>query len=766
MLASLLRAPLYVPQLSSVLPYALAEAGRGDFTALVALSAAISGGASENFAVGMHFAVICAEDVPRIDAAAASQVSAARFGSAFAELYRQACRLVPSRAVPPEFYSVPASKVPVLIFLRRARPRDAATPWRFGRATARQRQAHRRTQPRPRHQRSRLRTDAGLALCTRCIVRSSRRRLSGANSGAELLCRNRPHRGAKNETVIEVMIEVISSPSLSTRRSTASAHASLRSRTCRFVAADGRITAMLGPNGAGKTTTLRIIGTLVKADRGQARVGGIDVQADTRAVRAQLGVLSDARGLYTRLTARENVEYYAQLRNVPARLGNERLAKMAELLDMGSLLDRRVEGFSTGERLKVALARALIHDPHHLVLDEPTNGLDVVSTRALRRLLLHLRDTGKCIVISSHIMQEVDQLADEIVIVARGRTVSHGTAQQIRAEAGTESLEDAFVKLAYESSGRAAGARMHCDGRHAATTYVFRKELKDALRDRRTWLIVLVTSILAGPLTLFLLSIFIASVEEGAAKREIYVANAVAAPTLINFLQRAGATVKDAPDDYAAQIKSGRLQNAVIVVPDQFEQRLAAGETIRLPVTFDETATRAQPATRATLMPCAVLRANSAFSGCWHAASVPQVLAAVEIEEINVASSQARGAQLLFLIPWLALLGSVAGAISVAIDVTAGERERGSLEPLLMNPVEAGAVVLRQMGGRRAVLGRGGRPDADRLQDGDAIHTQRKPIRADAVRLQRVRAVHRDAAAVFRDDRVTEHARRNLRPQP
>ena len=175
------------------------------------------------------------------------------------------------------------------------------------------------------------------------------------------------------------------------------------------------------------------------------------MQTDTRAVRAQLGVLSDARGLYTRLTARENIEYYAQLRNVPSRLGSERLAKMSELLDMGSLLERRVEGFSTGERLKVALARALIHDPHHLILDEPTNGLDVVSTRALRRLLLHLRDTGKCIVISSHIMQEVDQLADEIVIVARGRTVAHGTAQAIRAEAGTESLEDAFVKLAYES---------------------------------------------------------------------------------------------------------------------------------------------------------------------------------------------------------------------------------------------------------------------------------------------------------------------------
>ena len=223
-----------------------------------------------------------------------------------------------------------------------------------------------------------------------------------------------------------------------------------------FNANDGRITALLGPNGAGKTTTLRIIGTLVRADRGHARVGGVDVQTDTLAVRAQLGVLSDARGLYVRLTARENIEYYAQLRRVPAQVRSERLDAMAELLDMRPLLERRTDGFSTGERMKVALARALIHDPHYLILDEPTNGLDVVSTRALRRLLLHLRNSGKCIVISSHIMQEVDQLADEIVIVAHGRTVAHGTAQSIRAEAGCESLEDAFVKLAY---GEAAGAR-------------------------------------------------------------------------------------------------------------------------------------------------------------------------------------------------------------------------------------------------------------------------------------------------------------------
>jgi len=216
-----------------------------------------------------------------------------------------------------------------------------------------------------------------------------------------------------------------------------------------FVARDGRITALLGPNGAGKTTTLRILATLMQPDQGSARVGGIDVVADPRAVRAQLGVLSDARGLYVRLTARENIAYHAQLRGVAASDIDARLAPLAELLDMKQLLDRRSDGFSTGEKMKVALARALIHDPSHLILDEPTNGLDVMSTRALRRLLLHLRERGKCIVFSTHIMQEVEQLCDEIVVVAHGRSVAHGDSAGLRAAAGTTTLEDAFVQLAH-----------------------------------------------------------------------------------------------------------------------------------------------------------------------------------------------------------------------------------------------------------------------------------------------------------------------------
>jgi len=214
-----------------------------------------------------------------------------------------------------------------------------------------------------------------------------------------------------------------------------------------FDAADGRITALLGPNGAGKTTTLRILATLMRPDRGVAAVGGVDVTASPMAVRAQLGVLSDARGLYTRLTARENIAYYAGLRGVATAELNARLAEMSALLDMGELLDRRTEGFSSGERMKVALARALIHDPQHLILDEPTNGLDVMSTRALRQLLAHLRRRGKCIVFSTHIMQEVEALSDRIVIVAHGRTLAAGNAAELRAAAGGGSLEDVFVRL-------------------------------------------------------------------------------------------------------------------------------------------------------------------------------------------------------------------------------------------------------------------------------------------------------------------------------
>ena len=217
-----------------------------------------------------------------------------------------------------------------------------------------------------------------------------------------------------------------------------------------FVAADGRITGLLGPNGAGKTTTLRIAAALIVPDAGSVRVDGIDVATQPGAALARMGVLSDARGLYPRLTARENISYFGRLHGMVAEAANARAEALAEVLDMKALLDRRTEGFSQGERMKTALARSLVHDPANIVLDEPTNGLDVLATRALRDTLRRLRDEqGKCIVFSTHIMQEVERLCDHVVVVAHGRTVAAGTVAELSAAAGESDFEETFVKLAF-----------------------------------------------------------------------------------------------------------------------------------------------------------------------------------------------------------------------------------------------------------------------------------------------------------------------------
>ena len=222
-----------------------------------------------------------------------------------------------------------------------------------------------------------------------------------------------------------------------------------------FEAADGRITGLLGPNGAGKTTTLRMLGGLLAPDAGQLRVDGIDVQRNPRAALARMGVLSDARGLYPRLTARENIVYYGRLQGMSERAASQRADALAHLLDMTPLLARRTEGFSQGERMKTALARALVHDPPNIVLDEPTNGLDVLATRALRAALRRLRDDeGKCIVFSTHIMQEVERLCDQVVVVSHGRTVAEGSVASLNALCGERDFEESFVKLAFGDEAR------------------------------------------------------------------------------------------------------------------------------------------------------------------------------------------------------------------------------------------------------------------------------------------------------------------------
>ena len=213
-----------------------------------------------------------------------------------------------------------------------------------------------------------------------------------------------------------------------------------------FEAADGQITGLLGPNGAGKTTTLRMLYTLMAPEAGRVLVDGLDAAAEPARVRARLGVLPDARGLYKRLTARENVAYFGELHGLDSALIAARTVRLCADLDMHEFIDRRTEGFSHGQRTKTAIARALVHDPRNVVLDEPTNGLDVMTTRALRRFLLGLRDDGRCVLFSSHIMQEVARLCDRIVVIAHGRVVAAGTPDELRASTGCENLEDAFVK--------------------------------------------------------------------------------------------------------------------------------------------------------------------------------------------------------------------------------------------------------------------------------------------------------------------------------
>jgi sodium transport system ATP-binding protein len=223
-----------------------------------------------------------------------------------------------------------------------------------------------------------------------------------------------------------------------------------------FRAEDGAITGLLGPNGAGKTTLLRMLATIIAPDAGSATIDGLDIVHDRFKVRGRIGVLSDARGLYGRLTARENVRYYGRLQGLTGAALDARVDQLLAQLGLAELADRRAQGFSQGERMKVAIARALVHDPAAILLDEPTNGLDIMSIRGLRDLLRRLRASGKCILFSSHVMQEVAALCDTIVILGQGRVVASGSGAELRAKTGQATLEDVFVSLLGSGEGLAA----------------------------------------------------------------------------------------------------------------------------------------------------------------------------------------------------------------------------------------------------------------------------------------------------------------------
>lgn len=219
-------------------------------------------------------------------------------------------------------------------------------------------------------------------------------------------------------------------------------------RDVSFMAADGRITGLLGHNGAGKSTTLRILSTVMRADAGRAVVDGHDCASESLQVRRSLGVLPHASGLYVHLSGRENILYYGRLHGLSGAPLTAACDALIERLGLGEVAHRRAKGYSQGERLKVALARALIHRPRTVILDEPTNGLDVSAVRMLRELIRELRASGCCVLFSSHVMQEVAALCDDIVIVSHGRVVVHGTPGEILRALGTDDLEEAFVRAA------------------------------------------------------------------------------------------------------------------------------------------------------------------------------------------------------------------------------------------------------------------------------------------------------------------------------
>ena len=214
-----------------------------------------------------------------------------------------------------------------------------------------------------------------------------------------------------------------------------------------FVASNGRGTGLLGPNGAGKTTTLRMLYGLLSPDRGQANIDGHNLSSEPLIARRRIGVLSDSAGLYPRLTARENIRYFGQLHGLDGSALEHRIDALADLLDLSEAIDRRTHGFSQGERMKVAIARSLVHDPPNILLDEPTNGLDVMTTRAMREVIRRLADDGRCVLLPSHVMQEITALCDQIVIIDQGRVITDGTPDELRTETGHSNLEDAFVTL-------------------------------------------------------------------------------------------------------------------------------------------------------------------------------------------------------------------------------------------------------------------------------------------------------------------------------
>ena len=432
-----------------------------------------------------------------------------------------------------------------------------------------------------------------------------------------------------------------------------------------------------------------MLATLMIPDSGHASIDGHDVVRERYAVRRRIGVLSDARGLYPRLTARENIRYYGALQGLAGDALEARIDELVRALGIADIADRRAQGFSQGERMKVAIARALVHDPQTILLDEPTNGLDIMSIRALRDLLRELRGAGKCLLFSSHVMQEVSALCDSIVILGHGRVVATGTAAELVAQSG-----DAVARGRLRAPARfrrrprrMTGTARAPNPRSSRIAIVARKEIVDIFRDRRTMLVTLVTAIVAGPVLMLLVLNLIARQADKVRELTLPVVGIEHAPALAG-IPRAPAGHADAG---ARRISRRRYEAATSTSCSRstpaFAADVAQGKPGTVRLAYDRSRDRARAAIAEVE---ALLRA---FNREWGRGRLllrgiaPEVANPLNVESRDLATPQSSGALVLFLIAFYGLFAAVMGGMAAALDTTAGERERMSLEPLLTTPV-------------------------------------------------------------------------------
>ena len=501
----------------------------------------------------MQLAVICAEDAPKITPEDRTrEAEGSMFGPYVMRMQQEACAFWPRGTVDAAFYEPVTSAVPTLVMSGEL---DPVTPPVWGEAiTKHLSNAKHVVIPGTGHTaggtgcgmriiRSFITKGTTEGLDTSCIENVKRPPFfvtpAGPDPGGRLVTPKPERRAAEGR---RRMIRV---ENLHKRFGEVRAVDGVS-----FIAADGQVTGLLGPNGAGKTTTLRMLYTLMRSDEGKIFVDDVDAEADPQGARLRLGVLPDQSGLYPRLTAREHIDYFGELQGITGVDLRNRTDHLLKMLDMTAIADRRVAGFSHGERTKTALARAIVHNPKNVLLDEPTNGLDVMSTRAVREIIRRLKSEGHTVLFSSHVMQEVSALCDTIVVIARGKIVAAGSPDDLRAQTGHQNLEDAFVALSGLEPEAAAFMR---STPFAQALVVMRKELKDWSRDRRSIITVLVSSLLAPGIIFFMFN-SMASRQRQVEDVSIPVVGASHAPAFVDWLrQQAGVTIVEGPDDAAGR---------------------------------------------------------------------------------------------------------------------------------------------------------------------------------------------------------------------